>query len=169
MSTPRYSGHTVYALRLVVAIVLLGGLLPLQGIRSASATTGPSVPQPARYHVAANLARPYRGQYNMTMVARAARLRQGSMAIEINELGYLEGVAQFYGYDTHGYQTSWVAHLYDFQLVRHGVMIIALYAPTGAPLLGRLFVTRRPTGDLTGQIELDRQRYTIDWHKAVTF
>src|ERR1700687_2611202 len=98
------------------------------------------------------------------MVASPARLHSGDMSIDFNQLGYLWGLAHFYGYDTHGYQMSWLAYLYDFHLAAHGVMIINIYGQTGFPLLGYLSVTRLPNGDLVGNIAFGRSQYVIRWH-----
>jgi hypothetical protein len=107
----------------------------------------------------------YRGQYILAGAASSARLRGGALAIEINPYGYLYGIGQFYGYDTHGHQSTWTALLYNFHLSSHNAMIIDLLGQTGRPLLGRLFVSRGPQGNLVGQIELGSRRYAISWRK----
>jgi hypothetical protein len=107
----------------------------------------------------------YRGQYILAHAARAARLTGGALAIETNPYGYLYGIGQFFGYDTHGHESAWTATLYNFHLVSHGVMIVDLLAPGGKTLFGRLFVSRAANGNLTGQIKLGTRRYAISWRK----
>ena len=150
---------------LSVVLVALGGAVSF-GTQTVSATTGPTYTiTPARYRVAHKIAVLYPGQYVMQSAASGARLRSGQMAIEINQLGYLAGVASFSGYDAHGLQTTWVAGLYNFHLtVRHN-MTIDLLGPLGSRLLGRLAVQRTQQGDLIGHIFLANGRFAIRWHK----
>ena len=152
----------------LLALLGLAGCLLAPGPGQAVATTGPTyfLP-PARYHVG-KLARLYRGQYILQSVARGARLSGAAIGIEVNERGDLYGLAQFYGYDAQGYQTSWVATLYNFHPVAHGLMIIDVLGQTGWPLLGHLVVSRTKQGDLVGQIDLGGRRYAIRWHKFST-
>jgi hypothetical protein len=153
----------------LLALLGLAGCLLAPGRAPVSATTGPTyfLP-PARYHVASRLALRYRGQYILTTVTRSAHLSGGALGIEINDRGDLYGVGQFYGYDAHGEQTSWVATLYNFHPARHDIMTIDLLAPAGRLLLGHLFVSRTKQGDLVGQLELGARRYAIRWHKFST-
>jgi hypothetical protein len=136
-----------------------------RGAAPVSATTGGPGPTPAQYRVAPGLAQLYPGQYSMQSVAGGARLSRGQMAIDINELGYLQGVAQFAGYDARGFQTTWVAVLYNFHLTGPKTMTIGVYGPVNTVLLGRLYVQRTKQGDLVGTIALPRTRYAIRWHK----
>lgn len=142
------------------------GLPLLLSPESASATTGPTHFLPkSHYKVAHKYELPYVGQYLLKRVDRRARLSGGAMGMEISQQGYLYGVGQFYGYDSHGYQTSWTATLYNFRKGWHGEMIIDLLGPTGRPLLGRLMLKRAKNGDLSGKIQLGRSKYWITWHK----
>jgi hypothetical protein len=153
----------------LLALLGLVGCLLAPGPGHASATTGATyfLP-PARYHVKSKIELLYRGQYILQTAVKAARLSGGALGIEINDRGDLYGVGQFYGYDARGEQTSWVATLYNFHPVRHGIMIIDLVGPAGRPLLGRMFVSRNKHGDLVGQIELEQKTYSISWRKIST-
>jgi hypothetical protein len=148
-----------------VAGMLVASLIAFSP-RSALATTGPDqyLP-PAKYKVSAKIAQLYTGQYIMKSVASGARLKGGAMGIEINNKGTLYGVSQFYGYDASGYQSTWVGTLYNFQPAAHSTMKIDILAPTGAPLLGTLSLSRSKQGDLSGQIALNKHTYTISWRK----
>ena len=88
------------------------------------------------------------------------------MGIEINNEGFLYGVAQFYGYDAQGYKDTWTATLYNFRQTKQ-LMTYDLLGPSAKVLLGRLTVTRSTAGDLAGQIQLtgNSGHYTISWHK----
>jgi hypothetical protein len=144
----------------VVGAVLVG--MP----PSVRATTGPSIAlPPSRYTVASQVAKLYIGAYELSSVARAARISACALGIEVNR-GFLFGLAQFYGYDLEGNQTLWVNELYNFHQAAKGVMVIDLLAPGGQPIMGRLFVTRSRQGDLSGQIELPLGTYAIRWHKV---
>ncbi len=148
----------------VACLLAAGALVPAGGAR---ATTGPTQFLPnSPYRVANKYVPLYRGQYLLKTVARAARLSGAALGVEVNTKGYLAGVGQFYGYDAQGSQTSWTATLYNFHLTSHNrTMVIDLLAPAGRLLLGRLYVQRTNKGDLNGQIQLGRERYTISWHK----
>jgi hypothetical protein len=111
------------------------------------------------------LAELFTGRYQLRSVARAALIRTAAMGIEINSRHQLYGVAQFSGYEQ-GFQSIWIATLYNFHQTKHGVMTIDILAQTGSPLLGHLFLTRSRAGDLTGQIELAKGRFAITWHKT---
>lgn len=149
----------------LIWLSLLGLLLSL-GPGLALATTGPTqfLPKP-RYKVANKAELPYVGQYIFKKADKKAHLSGGAMGMEIDNQGYLYGVGQFYGYDSHGYQTSWTATLYNFRKGRHGEMIIDLLGPTGRPLLGREMLSRAKNGDLSGKIQFGRSKYGISWHK----
>jgi hypothetical protein len=147
----------------VALAVLIGAYF--QGVDAVSATTGGPGPTPARYRVDPRIAGLYPGQYSMQSAASGARLARGEMAIDINELGYLQGVVQFAGYNAQGRQSTWVAVLYNFHVTTPNTMTIGLYGPVGSVLLGMLYVQRTKQGDLVGQIALPRARYAIRWHK----
>jgi len=161
MMQARCRQHAALALLLALA----GGVL-MAVPRPVVATTGPTDYLPAsHYKVAKGRAALYVGQYLLSSAARAARLSGGAMGIEINSRGYLDGVGQFYGYDEHGNQSSWTATLYNFHETKQHVMVFDLLGPSGTPLLGRVFVTRTRSGDLSGQILLPNGRFNIRWHK----
>jgi len=154
--------------RLAQAFIILGVAAWLTTLAPypASATTGPSqfLP-PSHYKVASKVAQQYTGQYIFKSAAPAARLKGGALAIETDNKGQLVGVGQFYGFDNNGSQITWVGTLYNFHLTGKKVMIADVVAPTGKPLLARLFLTRSANGDLIGQIELPTGRFAITWHK----
>jgi hypothetical protein len=129
------------------------------------ATTGGLGPTPALYRVDSKIAALYPGQYVMQSAANGARLFHGQMVIHINSLGYLQGAAQFAGYDPQGHRTTWVAVLYNFRLTAPNTMAIGVYGPLGSPLFGWLYVHRTPRGDLVGEVALPKPRYAIWWHK----
>lgn len=154
------------ALYLAMIVVGLGSMLICCSPTTAFATTGPTtVVTPAKYRVARAIALRYPGQYVMQTAASKARLVHGQMAITINSLGYLQGVAQFTGYDAHGLESTWIAFLYNFHLTARGVMVIGLYGTFGDRVFGSLYVQRTKQGDLVGQIALPSTRYAIRWHK----
>jgi hypothetical protein len=53
----------------------------------------------------------------------------------------LYGVVQFSGYEQ-GFQSIWIATLYNFHQTKAKVMSIDVLAQTGSLLLGHLFLTR---------------------------
>jgi hypothetical protein len=135
-------------------------------VAPASATTGPTqfLP-PSHYTIASKIQKTYVGQYTLKSAAPAARLKGGAMGIEINDRRQLFGVAQFYGYDASGNQSTWVGTLYNFHLTNKHVMIVDVLGPVGSTLLARLFLNRSKNGDLGGQIELPAGRFNIAWKK----
>jgi hypothetical protein len=149
----------------VLAGMLVASLIAFSP-RPALATTGPDqyLPPP-KYKVSTKVAQLYVGQYLMKSVATGARLKGGAMGIEVNAKGALYGVGQFYGYDSAGYQSTWVGTLYNFQQAPRNVMKFDILAPTGAPVLGALSLARSKQGDLSGQIVLNNHKYSISWHK----
>jgi hypothetical protein len=132
-----------------------------------SATTGPTQFLPTtKYKVQNKVELLYTGQYVLKTVASGARLSGGAMGIEIDDnSGALYGVAQFYGYDQSGQQSTWVGTLYNFHQAGKQLMVIDILAPSGKPVLGRLFLTRSRQGDLSGQIQLPGGKFSIIWHK----
>lgn len=151
--------------RFVVALLVLVGL----AIAPAPvwATTGPTVAlPPSRYKVAPRVAALYVGAYELQSVASAARISTCALGIEVDDQGYLLGLAQFYGYNLEGYRGLWINVLYNFHQTAKGVMVFDLLGEGGSPLEGRIFVTRSRQGDLRGQIELPLGSYAISFHKV---
>jgi hypothetical protein len=156
-------------LSLVLIAVGLCSVLIASAPNIASATTGPTKFLPSsKFKINNKIELLYKGQYVLRSVASAARLSGGAMGIEINDSGFLYGVAQFYGYDQQGHQSTWVGTLYNFHQTAKQVMIVDVLGPTGKPLLARLFLSRAKSGDMTGQIELPYGRFAISWHKLST-
>jgi hypothetical protein len=152
-----------------LSLVLVGLVgAGFRGAATVSATTGGPGPTPARYRVDPRIAGLYPGQYSMQSAASGARLARGQMAIDINELGYLQGVVQFAAYNAQGRQSTWVAVLYNFHVATPNTMTIGLYGPVESVLLGMLYVQRTKQGDLVGQIALPRARYAIRWRKNIS-
>lgn len=144
----------------LIAVLLAGSAA------TVSATTGPTrLLQKPKYSVSSQVALLYRGQYVLRSVAKAARIHDAAMGVEINEFHWMYGVAQFYGYDQQGFQSSWVSTLYNFHALPHNRMTVDLLGPTGTPFLGRLYVTRMKNGDLVGQIQLGKHKYAVSFHK----
>jgi len=162
-------GVRIWCIVFLVLVVL--ALAAIRGVGAAWATTGnsDSTPIPAHYQVPRRIAALYPGQYVLTSVASGARLSRGQMAIDLNAIGYLQGVASFYGYDTHGYQTSWVARLYNFRVTGPNRMSAELLDPLGTTVLGKMSWQRARQGDLTGSIALPKIPYGIHFHRNVKF
>lgn len=152
--------------------VFLGtlGLLGFMAVAAparVSATTGPTqfLPPP-KYKVQNKVELLYTGQYVLKSAANKARISGGAMGIEIDDnTGALYGVAQFYGYDQSGHQSTWVGTLYNFQQGAKQVMNIDVMAPSSTVVLAKLTVTRSKQGDLGGTIRLPTGTYAISWHK----
>jgi hypothetical protein len=119
----------------------------------------------AHYRVDRALTQLYCGQYVLTTAARSARLSGGTLQIAVNAAGYLYGVAEFYGYDAQGYQSSLVAALWNFHLTAPSVMSIDLLSLMTWVPLGRLVVHRSSGGDLSGRLALGTHSDAISWHK----
>src|SRR5579862_824302 len=156
-------------LSLLTSLVLVLGAVGLMAPGQVSATTGPTdfLP-PARYHVPFSIQKQNIGQYIVQSVDPHSRLGGGAFGIEIDaDSGALVGLAQFFGYDPNGDQSTWVADLYNFHATAPGHMTIDLLGPTGVPLFGRLYLTRTAKGDLVGKITLGKSpiRYAISIQK----
>ena len=156
--------------RLLRGLIVGLGVLLLIAPGSASATTGPTqFLHPPKYKVQSKLAKLYVGQYNLSSVVSSARLSGAAMGIEVDDHGALFGIGQFYGYDAHGYQSTWVGTLYNFHVVAKGEMDIQIVGQGGKPVLGAMYLFRSSHGDLRGQIQWGANvagaRYTISWHK----
>jgi hypothetical protein len=108
----------------------------------------------------------YRGQYDLRSIDQRTRLTSGTIYITTEPDRSLLGLVQFYGYDGQGFQTSWLAVLYNFQPLAHNRMSIQLFTTAGQDLQDRLIVSRDAHGNLVGQLTMDGQRYTISWHKT---
>jgi hypothetical protein len=155
--------------RLACLICLLAGVLGagFVGARTVSATTGntTTTPVPALYKVPRAVATLYPGQYQLKASASGARLSRGQMVIDLNPIGYLQGVASFFGYDAQGYQTSWVATLYNFRVIGPNKMSVQILDPLGTTVLGKMFWQRTAQGDLVGRIMLSKTAYSIRFHR----
>jgi hypothetical protein len=137
----------------------------LAGPGRALATTGntTAVTVPARYSVPRQIAKRYLGQYVLKAMAGDTPVSSGQMEIEINTLGYLQGVGSFYGYDAHGHQISWVATFYNFHLTGPNAMALEVFDVTGTHVLGAMRLQRSSRGDLSGQIALPTKRYPVQF------
>jgi hypothetical protein len=151
---------------LLVAAALVGAVL---GGGTARATTGDSntTPVPALYKVPHSTAVQYLGAYTMQSAAPGARLTGAKIEVELNSLGYLQGIGSFYGYDARGSRTSWIASFYNFHLIGANRMTVEVFGPLGGTKLGLLTFQRRANGDWTGQIALPKTPYRIVFHRTV--
>lgn len=157
-----HRGATAAAVLVVLSTVFFGNP------RSVGATTGPTyLLPPSHFYVPKKVEHLYRGQYLIKHVVPGSGLRGGALGIEVTAYHSLYGLAQFYGYDSKGYQSTWVSTLYYFHRMAHGLMTIDLLGPAGRPYLGKLYVHRAKNGDLRGQIQLGKhgKKYAIVWHK----
>ncbi len=151
---------------IVAAYLLAAGAL---GPGVARATTGPSYNLPPTYPVSSKFAKQFIGQYILTSVPAAAHLRSAALGIEVKDTGFLYGIGQFYGYDTSGSQSSWVATLYHFHKTGKAQMTIDLLAPaTASGLLGRLFVAPPVHNTLSGKIQLEGHTYPVRFRRIST-
>jgi hypothetical protein len=158
--------RTVRFWRLLAPLLLVAAFLACGNLAHVSATTGATSPTPARYEIADSLAQPFRGQYNLAPGSGGARLISGGLAIDLNELGYLFGIAQFRTYDAQGHQTTVLVGFYNFHLVAHRQMLATIYDATDTVTLGKMAVTQSANGDLIGQLTLGHQVYPVHWHKS---
>jgi hypothetical protein len=151
-------------LALLVAAIAVGAsaLLPSQ----ASGTTGPYILRPPKYRVSPSVAKLYPGRYSMRGGVKGARLRGGNLGIEVNDNGFLDGVAQFEAFDARGVRTVWVATLYDFKNLGHGRMQFNVLGPGGTPLLALMRVVRDKHGNFKGQFVQDGHTYPISWRRT---
>ncbi len=151
---------------LFIAVALSGAAL---GGGTARATTGDSdtTPVPALYKVPHAIAAEYLGAYSLQTAAKGARLSRANMELELNSLGYLQGIGSFYGYDAQGSRTSWIASFYNFHLIGKNKMTVEVFGPLGGTKLGLLTFTRTAKGDLVGQIALPKTPYSIVFHRTV--
>lgn len=150
---------------LALAAALLGGSATgSAGV--AHATTGPSVDLPTTFRVPGKFAAQFLGQYILKSVPAAAHIQSAAMGIEVSDKGFLHGVGQFYGYNTSGSQSSWVATLYHFHQIGKAQMTLDLLAPAGnGVLLGRLLVAPPQRELLNGTITLSGHSYPVVFHR----
>jgi hypothetical protein len=126
----------------------------------------PSRFPPSVYLVSPALQAQYRGQYTLGVINQRTRLTSGAIYITTEPDHSLLGLVQFYGYDTLGWQTSWLAVLYNFQPLDHNRISIQLFDTAGQDLQDRMLVSRDSHGNLIGQLQMDGQVYAMSWHKV---
>ncbi len=153
---------------LCLMFVVLGGS-SFRLVSGVSATTGNSdaAVVPAHFTVAHRIAVLYPGQYTLQSVASGARLSSVRMVIEINALGFLQGVGSFYGYDAQGYRTTWVATFYNFHVISSDRMAVEIFNAFGTRVFGSMFLRRTKQGNLIGQIALPKTPYAIQFSRKV--
>ncbi|HEY8286803.1 MAG TPA: hypothetical protein VIJ28_20620 [Chloroflexota bacterium] len=157
-------------LRMVVCLFLV--LLAMsvnagfRDVPSASATTGPSE-VPALYKVPRAFAEQFLGQFTLKSVTKGSRISQAQMLIDFNSLNYLSGVISFRGYDSQGYQITWVADMYNFRQTTAGMRIPLLGPGINTPQFGTLYLRPTKKGDLVGQLALGTKHYAIQFHRTL--
>jgi hypothetical protein len=164
---------------LLSTVLLVGGTLGVIGLRPAlpaSAAGGyltgglpyllPSHFPASAFPVSSAMQAQYRGQYTLKSIDQRTRLISGTIQITTEPNGSLLGLVNFYGYDSQGFQTSWLAVLYNFQPLAHNRMSVQLFTTTGQDLQDRLIVSRDAHGNLAGQLTMDGQQYAIKWQKT---
>ena len=164
---------------LLSTVLLVSGALGVVTMRppmpaaaaGGSGTGGPPylVPShfpPSAFHVSAAVQAQYRGRYTLKTIDQRAPLSSGTIYVTTEPNGSLLGLVQFYGYDTSGWQTSWMAILYNFQPQAHHRMGIELFDMVGQDLRDRMLVSRDGHGNLLGQLLLDGHRYAMSWQKT---
>ena len=150
------------------ATCLLAGSM-FGGARVAHATTGPSANLPPTFKVGSKFAAQFVGQYTLKSVPFASHIKSAALGVEVNDSGFLYGIGQFYGYDTAGSQSSWVATLYHFHQTGKAQMTIDLLAPaTASNLLGRLIVAPPSHNVLAGKLTLEGRSYPIVFRRIST-
>jgi hypothetical protein len=154
------------ARRLVFATVIAGMLLATFAA-TTMATTGPYILRPPKYHVSASIAKLYPGIYKMRGSIKGAKLKTGNLGIEVNDDGFLDGIAQFEQYDATGV-TSWTAVLFDFKSLGKNKMQISIEGPGGKPLLALMQVTRDTHGNFNGTFAQNGKTYPVSWHRTAT-
>jgi hypothetical protein len=160
----------VFCLFLALIVLSAAGF---RGTATVGATTGGAI-GPALYKVPYKIAVLYPGEYVLQSAASGAHITTYSggirshMLIDFNSLQYLAGVAQFSGYDAHGFQSTWLATMYNFHLTAKDTMVMDLLGPANATLFGRMYLRRTKTGDLVGHIALPIKQYAIAWHKTLS-
>jgi hypothetical protein len=153
---------------LCFVLVVLGGS-SFQSVRGVSATTGNSnaAVVPAHFKVPHRIAVLYPGQYVLRSAAGGARLRSAQMVIEINTLGFLQGIGSFFGCDAPGYQTTRVAAFYNFHVISSDRMAVEIFDATGTHVFGNMYLRRTKQGNLIGQIALPKTLYAIQFSRKV--
>jgi hypothetical protein len=167
----------------IVMIASVAGAI-LTAPATGSATTGDTyVLPPSQYLVPPSVMSQYYGSYRISSIGTGAQLYAANIFITQNQDHDLYGGGIFYGYDSQGQQDSWTNVLYDFHLVPPGpgeavrpwttpgqtandVLAVTLFG-WGTPPLGTMRLRRSPDGDLTGSIQLIRQKtaYAISFHR----
>jgi len=120
------------------------------------------------YHVPAAVIAQYCGRYSLRSIGRSTRLTSGYIDISRRADGSLLGLVMFYGYDSQGFQTDWLAVLSDFHVLPRHMMAIDLLTQSGQQLGDQLMVTRGAHGDLVGRLLLDGNEDAINWHKTAS-
>jgi hypothetical protein len=148
----------------MVLFTVVGMLASLNHV--AHATTGPEQVLSGAVKVNNKFSALFVGQYGLKSIPASAHIQSAAMGIEPNDNGFLYGVAQFYGYDKSGSQTTWVATLYYFRQVGKSQMSIQLLAPGSKhTILGYLYLAPPNKGNLVGKIELGTNTYPITFHQ----
>ena len=153
--------------RRAFASAMLAGTLLATFAATTLATTGPYILRPPKYRVAAKVAFLYPGRYTMRSAIAGAKLKTGHLGIEVNDDGFLDGIAQFEQYDATGTST-WTATLFDFRSLGKNRMQISVLGPGGKPLLALMRLVRDKSGNLTGQFAQNGHTYAVSWHKTST-
>ncbi len=152
---------------LFAACALLVSALLLAGTSTAvvRATTGPSANHPPTFKVNNKFAALFTGEFTLKSVPASARIQSAALGIEVDDNGNLYGIAQFYGYDASGFQTSWVASLYHFRQTAKTQMSLDLLTSSLSVVLGRMVVAPPSHGSMTGSLILSGHTYPVVFHK----
>ena len=111
------------------------------------------------------MAKLYPGRYTMRSAIKGAKLKEGHLGIEVNNDGFLDGIAQFEQYDATG-TTTWTATLYDFRVLGKNRMQISVLGPGGKPLLALMRLVRDKDGNFTGRFAQNGHSYPVSWHRT---
>jgi hypothetical protein len=152
--------------RAFVSVIVAGALLATFAA-ATFATTGPYILRPPKYHGAAAVAKLYPGRSTMRTGIKGAKLKTGNLGIEVNDDGFLDGIAQFEQFDATGTST-WTAVLFDFRSLGKNRMQISIEGPGGTPLLALMRLVRDKNGNLTGQFAQNGHTYSVSWHRTST-
>jgi hypothetical protein len=152
--------------RALVSTLIAGALLATFAA-TALATTGPYILRAPKFRVGAAVAKQYPGRYTMKTAIKGAKLKTGHLGIEVNDNGFLDGIAQFEQYDATG-NSTWTATLYDFRTLGTNRMQVSVLGPGGKPLLALMKLTRTKNGDLAGTFSQNGKNYSVGWHRTST-